>query len=157
MIMDEIEKDTSLSTLLPPDYSPGTDEEFMNPIMQEYFRLKLIEWREELISQSGETIHNLQEHNESEPDVTDQAVVESQRALELRTRERSLKLIHKIDEALTRIKNNEYGYCVVTGETISVQRLDARPIATMTLKAQEAHEKEERLNKKANPLKDSPI
>ena len=84
-------------------------------------------------------------------------LIESQRALELRTRERSLKLIHKIDEALTRIKNNEYGYCVVTGETISVERLDARPIATMTLKAQEAHEKEELLNKKANPLKDSPI
>lgn len=140
---------------LSPDYVPTSDEAFMNPIMLEYFRQKLGKWRKELVEELNETIHNLQENNSPEPDPADQASVDSQRAFELRTRERFYKLIGKIDQALERMDNGTYGQCLVTGENISIQRLEVRPIATMSIEAQEAHERNERNNKKL-PL-DKPI
>ncbi len=147
----------SATPLLPPDYVPSETEEFMNPIMREYFRKKLNDWRKELLSQSDETLQNLQKNNQPEADVSDRASTESQRAFELRTRERAFKLISKIDQALERIENNKYGYCEVTGDAISIQRLEVRPIATMTIAAQETHEQLEKIAKKANPVKDRPI
>jgi len=130
--------------LVPADYQPSEDEEFMNPVMREYFRLKLIHWRTELLQESEETLASLQTGGLVEADIADRASTETDRSLELRTRDRERKLISKIDAALERVADGSYGYCEETGEPISVRRLDARPIATMTLEAQERHERLER-------------
>ena len=132
------------SPILPPEYRPSEDEPFMSPIMKEDFRQKLLRWRGELLQESTETLHNLQEGGVSEADIADRASTEAERALELRTRDRERKLIAKIDAALERIQDDGYGYCEETGEPIGVRRLDARPIATLTLEAQERHERLER-------------
>ena len=132
---------------LPDDYRPAEDEPFMNDRQLEYFRRKLMSWKAELIEQSAETIDHLQESARNVPDLADRASEETDRALELRTRDRQRKLVSKIDAALRRIDNGEYGYCEVTGEPISLKRLDARPIATMTLEAQERHERREKVHR----------
>lgn len=131
---------------LSPDYDPETDKgEFMNPQMLEFFRLRLIEWREELLRESEETIQNtLQSTELQKPDLADRASAETDHALELRTRDRERKLISKINQALERIEDDEYGYCEETGEPISIARLKARPIATLSLEAQERHERMEK-------------
>jgi DnaK suppressor protein len=136
------------SVILPKDYKPGNDEEFMNPTMLEYFRQKLIAWREELIKGSSDTIQKtLQSTELQKPDMADRASAETDHALELRTRDRERKLINKINQALRRIDTDEYGYCEETGDNISVGRLDARPIATLTLDAQERHERLEKTHR----------
>lgn len=132
---------------LPEDYRPAEDEPFMNDRQLEYFRRKLIIWKQELLDQSAETIDNLQDSARNVPDIADRASEETDRALELRTRDRQRKLVAKIDAALRRIENGEYGYCEMTGEPISLKRLDARPIATMTLEAQERHERREKVHR----------
>ena len=132
---------------LPDDYRPAEDEPFMNERQLEYFRRKLIAWKEELIEQSAETLEGLQDSARNVPDIADRASEETDRALELRTRDRQRKLVTKIDAALRRIENGEYGYCEVTGEPISLKRLDARPIATLSLEAQERHERKERVHR----------
>lgn len=133
---------------VPPDYKPTDSEEFMNPVMTEYFRQKLIKWREELLRESSETIRNtLQSTELNKPDLTDRASEETDHALELRTRDRERKLILKINEALQRIVDDSYGYCEETGEPIAVGRLDARPIATLSLEAQERHERLEKTHR----------
>ena len=129
---------------VPEDYRPAEDEPFMNERQVEYFRRKLLAWREELLEGSRDTIEGLQDGTRAIPDVADRASEETDRALELRTRDRQRKLVAKIDSALRRIDEGEYGYCEVTGEPISLKRLDARPIATMRLEAQERHERRER-------------
>lgn len=135
----------SNATIVPTDYKPSNDEEFMNPVMTEYFRQKLIQWREELLRESSETIKDtLQAEELQKPDIADRASAETDHALELRTRDRERKLISKINKALKRIDEDEYGYCEETGDPISVGRLDARPIATLSLEAQERHERKER-------------
>ena len=131
--------------VLPEGYVPSGDEEFMNELQQEYFRQKLLSWKNEILEATKETIQHLQDESEKHPDITDRATSESERALELRTRDRQRKLISKIDDALERLENGEYGYCEESGEPIGVARLDARPIATLSLDAQERHEKRERL------------
>lgn len=136
-----------MNITLPPDYSPSSDEEFMNPVMQEYFRQKLLRWRAELLDESNETLQSLQEGGIVEPDIADRASVETERALELRTRDRARKLISKIDEGLLRIDDGTYGYCEETDEPISISRLEARPIATMSIEAQERHERMERTHR----------
>jgi len=132
------------STILSPDYKPTQKEEFMNPMMREYFKQKLIAWRSELIDGSSATIQSMQEDNLQKPDLTDRASAETDHALELRTRDRERKLISKINEALARLADGEYGYCEETGEPIRIKRLEARPIATLSLEAQELHERKER-------------
>jgi DnaK suppressor protein len=121
------------------------DEPFMNPRQREYFRRKLDRWKEEILRESRETLENLQEENQNHPDMADRASSESDRALELRTRDRQRKLISKIDSALKRIDDGSYGYCEETGEPIGLARLDARPIATLSLEAQELHERREKV------------
>lgn len=135
------------STILPPDYKPTEKEAFMNPVMREYFRQKLLRWRAELLEESSETIQHLQEGDLQKPDIADRASAETDHALELRTRDRERKLINKINQALDRIEDDSYGYCEETGEPISVSRLDARPIATLSLEAQERHERLERTHR----------
>lgn len=139
------------SVLVPPDYNPAKDkDEFMNPVMKEYFRLKLIAWREDLLRESSETIQNtLQETELQKPDLADRASAETDHALELRTRDRERKLISKINQALLRIEDDSYGYCEETGEPIGVARLDARPVATLSLEAQERHERLEKTRRDA--------
>jgi DnaK suppressor protein len=132
---------------LPEDYRPAEDEPFMNERQLEYFRRKLIVWKQELIEQSAETIEGLQDSARAVPDLADRASEETDRALELRTRDRQRKLVAKIDAALRRIETGDYGYCEMTGEPISLRRLDARPIATMTLEAQERHERREKVHR----------
>ena len=132
---------------LPEDYRPAEDEPFMNERQLEYFRRKLIVWKEDILKGSQETLAELANSSRNIPDVADRASEETDRALELRTRDRQRKLISKIDAALRRIENGEFGYCEATGERISLKRLDARPIATMTLQAQEAHERNERVHR----------
>jgi DnaK suppressor protein len=134
-------------SFLPDDYRPAEDEPFMNERQLEYFRRKLVVWKQELMDQSAETVEALQDSGRNVPDIADRASEETDRALELRTRDRQRKLVSKIDAALRRIENNEYGYCEVSGEQISLKRLDARPIATMTLEAQEKHERRERVHR----------
>ncbi len=133
-----------MTITLPPDYRPSDDEEFMNPLMQEYFRQKLLRWRGELLEASQETLASLQEGGLQEPDIADRATIETERSLELRTRDRARKLIGKIDEALERIDDGSYGYCEETQEPINVRRLEARPIAVLSIEAQERHERMER-------------
>jgi DnaK suppressor protein len=137
------------STIVPPDYDPKKDKgKFMNSVMKEYFRQKLIEWREELLRESLGTIHDTLQGTElQKPDLADRASAETDHALELRTRDRERKLISKINEALLRIDDDSYGYCEETGEPISVARLDARPIATLSLEAQERHERMEKVHR----------
>ncbi|NEX47182.1 RNA polymerase-binding protein DksA [Pseudotabrizicola algicola] len=132
---------------LPDDYRPAENEPFMNDRQLEYFRRKLLTWKQELMDQSAETLGNLTESGRNVPDLADRASEETDRALELRTRDRQRKLISKIDAALRRIDNGEFGYCEMTGEPISLKRLDARPIATMTLEAQEKHERREKVHR----------
>lgn len=133
--------------VLPPDYRPSDDEPFMNEMQREYFRQKLLQWREELLNESSETVQHMQEESLQQPDLTDRASMETDRALELRTRDRERKLISKIDAALRRIDDDTYGYCEETGEPIGVKRLEARPIATLSVDAQERHERMERTHR----------
>nr|WP_319252114.1 RNA polymerase-binding protein DksA [uncultured Celeribacter sp.] len=132
---------------LPDDYRPAEDEPFMNERQLEYFRRKLLNWKAELLDEGRHTIEGLQDSTRNIPDITDRASEETDRALELRTRDRQRKLVAKIDAALRRIDEGEYGYCEVTGEPISLKRLDARPNATMTLEAQERHERREKVHR----------
>jgi len=127
------------------EYRPTDDEPFMNPRQREYFRKKLEAWREEILRESRETLENLQEESQNHPDMADRASSESDRSLELRTRDRQRKLIAKIDAALKRIDDGTYGYCEETGDPIGIARLDARPIATLSLEAQELHERREKV------------
>src|SRR5580698_1942920 len=131
----------------PSDYRPTEDEPFMNERQLEYFRQKLLDWKEDILRESRETLSHLQTDTENHPDLADRASSETDKALELRTRDRQRKLISKIDEALRRIEDGSYGYCEETGEPIGVARLDARPIATMSLEAQERHERRERVHR----------
>ena len=134
-------------TKLPKNYKPTQREKFMNSKMKEYFRLKLVNWKSELLKESSQTLSNLQNENEAKPDITDRASEEIDRSFELRTRDRERKLINKIEAALQRINDGSYGYCDETGDPISIKRLEARPVATLSLEAQEMHEKaEKRIN-----------
>ena len=139
--------DMKAETFLPEDYRPAEDEPFMNDRQLEYFRRKLLNWKADLLEESRGTVAGLQDDTRNIPDVADRASEETDRALELRTRDRQRKLITKIDSALRRIEEGEYGYCEVTGEPISLKRLDARPIATMSLEAQERHERREKVHR----------
>ena len=139
--------DMKAEVFLPDDYSPAEDEPFMNDRQLKYFRRKLLNWKNDLLSESRDTIEGLQDGTRNIPDVADRASEETDRALELRTRDRQRKLVAKIDAALRRIDEGEYGYCEVTGEPISLKRLDARPIATMSLEAQERHERREKVHR----------
>ena len=132
---------------LPPDYRPSDAEEFMNPLQIEYFRQKLLRWRADLLREADFTLASLSEGGISESDITDRASVETDRALELRTRDRARKLIAKIDQALSRIETGTYGFCEETGEPIGLRRLEARPIATLSIEAQERHERMERVHR----------
>ena len=132
---------------LSPDYHPSEDEAFMNPRQLEYFRQKLLRWRAELLAESSETLQHLKDESLLKPDITDRASLETERAIELRTRDRERKLIAKIDEALARIKDGSYGYCEETNEPIGLRRLEARPTATLSLDAQERHERMERTHR----------
>ena len=129
------------------DYRPVEGEPFMNDRQLQYFKRKLVIWKTDLMSDSRETIEGLQDNTRNIPDIADRASEETDRALELRTRDRQRKLVSKIDAALRRIDEGEYGYCEMTGEPISLRRLDARPIATMTLEAQERHERREKVHR----------
>ena len=132
---------------LADDYRPAEDEPFMNTRQLEYFKRKLLIWKADLMSDSKDTIEGLQDSTRNIPDIADRASEETDRALELRTRDRQRKLVAKIDSALRRIDEGEYGYCEKTGDPISLRRLDARPIATMTLEAQEKHERKEKVHR----------
>ena len=131
-------------TKLPKNYKPTQKEKFMNAKMKEYFRQKLVSWKQNLLKESSQTLNNLQNENEAKPDITDRASEEIDRSFELRTRDRERKLINKIDAALKRIEDGSYGYCDETGDPISIKRLEARPVATLSLEAQEMHEKAEK-------------
>lgn len=133
-----------MKIVLPPDYRPSATEEFMNPLQLEYFRQKLLAWRAQLIEESEDTLDHLQKESLVEADWTDRASAETDVALELRTRDRARKLIVKIEEALARVEDGTYGYCEDTDEPIGLRRLEARPIATLSLEAQERHERMER-------------
>ena len=130
---------------LDPDYKPTDSEPFMNERQREYFRNKLLAWKEEILKEAKETLVTMQSESENHPDIADRASSETDRAIELRARDRQRKLISKIDAALSRIEDGSYGYCEETGEPISLKRLEARPIATLSLEAQERHERNERV------------
>jgi DnaK suppressor protein len=132
---------------LPPDYRPSEGEEFMNPLQLEYFRQKLLRWRADLLREADGTLASLSEGGIHEADITDRASVETDRALELRTRDRARKLISKINQALARVEAGTYGFCEETGEPIGLKRLEARPIATLSIEAQERHERMERVHR----------
>lgn len=132
---------------LPEDYHPSPDEAFMNPRQLEYFRQRLLDWKKQILTESEGTLAVLQNEPLREPDLNDRASSETDWSIELRTRDRQRKLISKIDAALRRIDDGEYGYCEVTGEPISLGRLEARPIATMTVEAQERHERQEKISR----------
>lgn len=133
------------SVTVAPNYKPTEKEKYMNPIMLEYFRKKLQAWKAEIIKEADEMMHELKDEGGlQEPDIADRASIETEVALELRARDRQRKLIGKIDEALDRIERGEYGYCEETGEPIGVKRLEARPVATLSVEAQERHERLER-------------
>ena len=136
-----------MSITLPQNYRPTDRESFMNPMQQEYFRQKLLKWKGELIEESNQTLQNMQEESLAQPDLADRATAETDRSLELRTRDRFRKLISKIDQALIRIENGSYGWCEETGEPIGLRRLEARPIATLSIEAQERHERMERVHR----------
>jgi len=132
------------NVILPPDYKPSKDEEYMNPMQLEYFRQKLVTWKEDLLKESGITIEDLKEGGLNEPDLNDRASNETDTALELRTRDRMRKLIKKINQALERIEDGSYGYCKETGDPIGLDRLESRPVAEYTLEEQERHERLEK-------------
>jgi DnaK suppressor protein len=136
-----------METSLPTGYRPNESETFMGPQQSAYFRIKLLRWKEEIVRESQDTLDTLKSESLREPDVADRASSETDWSLELRTRDRQRKLITKIDSALRRIEDGEYGYCEVTGEPISLARLEARPIATMTVEAQERHERNEKISR----------
>ena len=144
---DARENDMKAEVFLPDDYRPAEDEPFMNDRQVEYFRRKLLSWKAEILDESRDTIVTMKDSTRNIPDVADRASEETARALELRTRDRQRKLVSKIDAALRRIEDGEYGYCSITGEPISLRRLDARPIATMSLEAQERHERNEKVHR----------
>lgn len=129
------------------DYAPSEDEPFMNSRQLEYFRRKLLAWKGSILAESRGTIEQMQEGTRNLPDMADRASEETDRALELRTRDRQRKVVSKIDAALRRIEDGSYGYCEETGEPISLKRLDARPIATLSLEAQERHERKESVHR----------
>ncbi len=129
------------------DYRPSDKEPFMNERQREYFRQKLLDWKDDILKEAKETLQHLQDENQNHPDLADRASSETDRAIELRARDRQRKLIAKIDEALARIEDGTYGYCEETGEPIALKRLEARPIATLTIEAQERHERRERVYK----------
>ena len=133
------------AAVIDESYRPSEDEPFMNERQKDYFRRKLATWKDEILRESRETLAALQTENENHPDLADRASSETDRAIELRARDRQRKLIAKIEAALTRIEDGSYGYCEETGEPISLKRLDARPIATLSLEAQERHERRERI------------
>jgi len=133
--------------VLDADYRPAEDEPFMNDKQLEYFRRKLLDWKADILENSNDTVAGMKDQTRNIPDVADRASEETDRALELRTRDRERKLVGKIDAALRRIDEGEYGYCSITGEPISLKRLDARPIATMSLEAQERHERREKVHR----------
>jgi DnaK suppressor protein len=133
-----------MADILPEGYRPSEDEPYMNPRQTEYFRRKLLRWREDILSGSGSTLRQLQEEENRLADQSDWASAEVQRAFELRTRDRERKLLAKIDAALKRIEDGSYGYCEETNEPIGIKRLEARPIATLSIEAQERHERRER-------------
>jgi len=135
----------SATDLIDEKYRPTDDEEFMNERQREYFRRKLLSWKDDILTESKQTLAALQAENENHSDIADRASSETDRAIELRARDRQRKLIAKIDAALERLAEGTYGYCEETGEPISLKRLDARPIATLSLEAQERHEKRERV------------
>lgn len=133
------------SVILPPDYKPTEKEKYMNPVMLEYFRQKLLKWKSDLLQESSSTLKDLQEDGGmQEPDIADRATLETDKSLEFRTRDRERKLINKIEEAIRRIDENTYGYCEETGEPIGIKRLEARAVATLSVEAQERHERVER-------------
>ena len=132
------------SVILPPDYKPSADEEYMNDMQLEYFRQKLLEWKKSLLGQSKDTLEDLRQGGLNQPDEIDRSSLESDKALELRTRDRARKLISKIDEALKRIEDGVYGYCEETGDPIGIERLEVRPVATLSIEAQERHERMEK-------------
>ena len=136
-----------MSSSVTDTYRPSEDEPFMNDRQKDYFRRKLLDWKQDIIRESQDTLNHLQEDDNHLPDIADRASSETEKALELRTRDRQRKLIAKIDSALRRIETGEYGYCEETGEPISLRRLDARPIATLSLEAQERHERDERVHR----------
>ncbi len=132
---------------LDPDYKPTENEEFMSPLQLAYFKKKLLDWKEQILRDSQDTLNTLQAEPLREPDINDRASSETDWSIELRTRDRQRKLIGKIEAALRRIEEGEYGYCEVTGEPIALNRLEARPVATMTVEAQERHEKQEKISR----------
>ena len=132
------------NVILRPDYKPSVDEEYMNPMHLEYFRQKLVLWKEDLLKESGITLDELREGGLNEPDMNDRASNETEKALELRTRDRMRKLIKKINQALDRVEEKTYGYCEETGDPIGLARLEARPVTTLTIEAQERHERLEK-------------
>ena len=132
------------SVILPPDYKPSADEEYMNEMQVEYFRQKLLDWKKSLLAQSQDTLEELRQDGLNQPDELDRASMETDKALDLRTKDRARKLISKINDALKRIEDGTYGYCEETGEPIGVERLEARPVATLSIEAQERHERMEK-------------
>ncbi|MBI1186328.1 MAG: RNA polymerase-binding protein DksA [Alphaproteobacteria bacterium] len=136
-----------MDVMLKDEYRPGEDEPFMNDRQRAYFRKKLLAWKDEILEEARSTIANLQEDSVAQPDLADRATSETDRSIELRTRDRQRKLIAKIDAALRRIEDGSYGYCEETGEPIALSRLEARPIATLSLEAQERHERRERVHR----------
>jgi DnaK suppressor protein len=145
--MKAISGEAMMNDVEDPDYRPSDDEPFMNPRQLAYFRRKLVDWKETILREAQDTLATLQNEPLREPDLTDRASSETDWSIELRTRDRQRKLISKIDAALRRIEDGEYGYCEVTGEPISLGRLEARPIATMTVEAQSAHERQEKISR----------
>ncbi|MSP42185.1 MAG: RNA polymerase-binding protein DksA [Alphaproteobacteria bacterium] len=136
-----------MATKLSPKYRPKDSEPFMNPRQREYFRLKLLKWKEDILLESRETLKHLQNESTQHPDMADRASDETDRSIELRTRDRQRKLIAKIDAAVKRLDDGSYGYCEETGEPISLRRLDARPVATLSIEAQERHERREKIHR----------
>ena len=136
-----------MATVLDAEYRPSDQEPFMNERQKEYFRRKLLNWKDDILREARETLAALQNESENHPDLADRASSETDRAIELRARDRQRKLIAKIDAALSRIEDGTYGYCEETGEPISIKRLDARPIATLSIEAQERHERNERVHR----------
>lgn len=136
--------DMDAAVILPPDYVPSADEEYMNELQIEYFRRKLVEWKKSLLNQSQDTLEDLRQGGLNQPDDIDRASMETDKALDLRTKDRARKLISKINEALKRIEDGTYGYCEETGEPIGLDRLEARPVATLSIEAQERHERIEK-------------
>ncbi len=132
------------TVILPPDYKPSQDEEYMNELQVEYFRQKLLNWKKSLVNQSQDTLDDLRQGGLNQPDDIDRASLETDKALDLRTKDRARKLISKIDDALARIENGTYGFCEETGDPIGLERLEARPVATLSIEAQERHERMEK-------------